>query len=64
MHEVGYGHNCVMTLIILKLKLFYSRHIFQELLVGSFQRIVIPFGPCLCGVPTSNETSVQPFDDR
>jgi hypothetical protein len=39
---VGYRHNCVMPLIILMLKLFYRRNIFQELLVGCFQRIVIP----------------------
>jgi len=42
MYEVGYRHDCVMSLIILKLKLFDSRNIFQELLVGCFQRIAIP----------------------
>ena len=42
MLEAGYRQSWVMSLIKLKLKLFDSRNIFQELLVGCSQRIVIP----------------------
>jgi len=56
-----------MSLAILKLKLFDSRNIFQELLDGCFQRIVIPSWRDWArpyGVPTCNEPGVHPFDDR